>query len=151
MTWLTNKSYNAIFITFMSLIYGGMYLAISDHMEFESILPPMNSANLWFWNRWIEALYGGVLHYLGWGILASTAVILILSFTSRSQKLDEYQGTILTKAVIGAGFLSIILSPLLIIGLLSEPFFAIPLILFAVTLVWCFVLVAYLTFLLIQR
>lgn len=151
MKWLTNKSYNAIFLTFMSLIYGGMYLAISDHMEFESILPPMNSANLWLWNRWIEALYGGVLHYLGWGILTLTAVILILSFTSRSQKLDEYQGTILMKAVIGAGFLSITLSPLLIVGILSQPHLAIPDILFAVTFVWCFVLVAYLAFLLIQR
>lgn len=140
-----------MFLTILSIIYGGMFLVISGHMEFLSILPAANTANLSFWNSWIAALYSGGLGYIGWGILAVTAVILILSFTSRSQKLDEYQGTILTKAVIGAGFLSIILSPLIIIGLLREPLLAIPFILFAVTLVWCFVLVAYLTFLLIQR
>lgn len=147
MTWLTNKRTNSLFIAGLSLIYGTLFLLISGHMEFLSILPKRNSANMGLWNAWLNVLYDGGLTYVGYGIFFLAFLIVLMTFSSRAKKFDEYQGSILTKVIFMAGLVVALFSPLVIVNILSEPHFAVPFILFGLTVLWSFIVVTYLFFL----
>lgn len=147
MTFITNKVTNAVFIALLSLVYGGLFLLISDHMEFISILPPKASANYGFWNTWLAFIYDGGLTIIGYTILGITVAIGGLSFFGSYRKLDEYQSALLLKVIMVSGLITLVSFPLLVINLLSEPLFAIPFTLFFVVVVWLFFQITYLLFL----
>lgn len=151
MTFITNKVTNAVFIALLSLVYGGLFLLISGHMEFLSTLPPKASANYGFWNTWLAFIYDGGLTIIGYTILGITVAIGGLSFFGSYKKLDEYQSSLLLKVIMVSGLITLVSFPLLVINVLSEPLFAIPFTLFFVVVIWLFFQITYLLFLIKLR
>lgn len=147
MTFINNKMTNAVFIALLSLVYGGLFLLISGHMEFLGTLPPKSAANYGFWNNWLAFIYGGGLTIIGYIILGTTLVIVGLSLFGSYRKLDEYQSALLLKVIMVSGLVTLVSFPLLVINLLSEPLFAIPFTLFFVVVIWFFFQITYLLFL----
>ncbi|PJK15933.1 hypothetical protein CQS04_11910 [Chryseomicrobium excrementi] len=151
MTFITNKVTNAVFIALLSLVYGGLFLLISGHMEFLSTLPPKASVNYGFWNTWLTFIYDGGLTIIGYTILGITVAIGGLSFFGSYKKLDEYQSSLLLKVIMVSGLITLVSFPLLVINVLSEPLFAIPFTLFFVVVIWLFFQITYLLFLIKLR
>ena len=147
MIFINNKVTNAVFMALLSLVYGGLFLLISGHMEFLGTLPPKSSANYGFWNNWLAFIYGGGLTIIGYIILGTTLVIVGLSLFGSCRKLDEYQSALLLKVIMVSGLVTLVSFPLLVINLLSEPLFAIPFTLFFVVVIWFFFQITYLLFL----
>lgn len=147
MTFINNKMMNPVFIALLSLVYGGLFLLISGHMEFLGTLPPKSSANYGFWNNWLAFIYEGGLTIIGYTILGITLVIVGLSIFGSYRKLDEYQSALLLKVIMVSGLITLVSFPLLVINVLSEPSFAIPFTLFFVVVIWLFFQITYLLFL----
>lgn len=65
------------------------------------------------------------MKYVGYAIIGLTLIILIIMTVKRTKEYDEYQRSILSKSLIIAGVLSILMVPVIMILLLSDPSYAI--------------------------
>ena len=65
------------------------------------------------------------MRYIGYAIIILTLIIILLILFKRTKKYDEYQLSMLTKSLIIAGVLSILMIPVIMILLLSDPSYAI--------------------------
>lgn len=135
-----------IFITFMTAIYSFIFIFTSEHVEFLGLLSNNETLNSAFWNGWSNFIKTGKMKFIGYLIISLTIAILILVILKRTKKYDEYQISMLSKSLIVAGILSILLLPMIMILLLSDPNYSVETILLLSTVQWVSVLVSYLTY-----
>jgi hypothetical protein len=130
----------------MSAIYSFIFIFTSNHIEFLGLLSNNETLNSSFWNGWSYFIKAGNMKFIGYLIISLTIVILIVIIFKRVIKYDEYQVSILSKSLIVAGLLSILLLPIIMILLLSDPNYSVETILLFTTIQWISVLVSYLIY-----
>lgn len=139
MILLKNRLLNSTAVTLISLFYGALFILISEHIEFISIMPK-SSANYAFWDEWREFLLSGNIKYIGIATILIGLIILARAiYTSIKYKrveLDEYEVSLLQKGLGVAGITAILLIPILLILVLSEPQYAVPFALFFAIITW---------------
>ncbi|MEH7379961.1 hypothetical protein V7138_05710 [Bacillus sp. JJ1533] len=146
MSLLKQPIINIIFIGFMSVIYSFIFIFTAGHMEFVSILSPGETLNSAFWNGWSDFLRTGNMRFIGYLIIGLTIAIIVLILIKRTKKYDEYQVSILSKSLLVAGTLSILMIPFMMILLLSDSNYAVETIFLFASLQWVSVLVSYLIY-----
>ena len=132
---------NAILISVVSLFYALVFILISGHMEFERLLKHADTLNSTFWNVWSEFLKQGNMKYIGYNYIVIALVIVILSLV-RKRDYDEYQIGILEKGIVVMGAIMIVLFPIALIMVLSDPSYCIETMMFLVVSHWSIVLIA---------
>ncbi len=124
MKWIKNPRMNVFFISFLSCIYAFIFIITASHMEFNRLFKNTHVLN-GFWRDFAEFIKVGNMKYIGYITLLLVFIIMILSLFKKGVY-DEYQTAILLKGLTIAGFVSIILTPILIISVVSVPQSAIP-------------------------
>jgi len=147
MSLLKQPIINIIFIGFMSFIYSVIFILTASHMEFISILSHGETLNSTFWNGWSNFLGTGNMRFVGYIIIGLTIAIIIFIVIKRRKKYDEYQVSILSKSLLVAGILSILMIPFMMILLLSDSNYAVEIIFLFASVQWVSVLVSYLVYL----
>jgi membrane glycosyltransferase len=142
MNFLKNSIVNAIFIGFMSAIYSFIFIFTSNHIEFLRLLSKGKTLQSDFWNGWSDFIRAGNMRYIGYAIIILTLIILLLMLFKRTKKYDEYQLNMLTKSLIIAGVLSILMIPIIMLLILSDPSYTIETIFLFAVVQWLGVLVA---------
>ena len=142
MNFLKNPVVNAIFIGFMSAIYSFIFIFTSNHIEFLRLLSKGKTLQSDFWNGWSDFIRVGNMRYIGFAIIILTLIILLLMLFKRTKKYDEYQLSMLTKSLIFAGVLSILMIPIIMLLILSDPSYTIETIFLFAVVQWLGVLVA---------
>jgi hypothetical protein len=130
----------------MSFIYSFIFIFTAGHMEFVSTLSHGETLNSAFWNASSNFLRTGNMRYIGYLIIGLTIAIIILILIKRRKKYDEYQVSILSKSLLVAGTLSILMIPLMMILILSDSNYAIEIIFLFASVQWVSVLVSYLIY-----
>ena len=110
-------------------------------MEFERLLKHADTLNSTFWNVWSEFLKQGNMKYIGYTYIVIALVIVILSLV-RKRDYDEYQIGILEKGIVVMGAIMIVLFPIALIMVLSDPSYCIETMMFLVVSHWSIVLIA---------
>lgn len=126
---------NAAVITLISAFYITVFIAISGHVEFLRILDHAVTLNSSFWNGWSDFLKQGHLKYVGYSYIFLTAAIIIPTLMKR-RDYDEYQCRMLEKGLIAAGFVMVLLLPIAMLLILSEPNYCVETITFLVVTHW---------------
>lgn len=139
MMLLKNRLVNSMVVSIISLLYGALFMLISGHVEFISILPK-GRANYDFWEGWCKFLLVGNIKYIGIVTILIGLIILARTILTiikyRRVKLDEYEVSLLQRGLSVAGITAILLIPILLILILSEPQYAVPFALFFVVVTW---------------
>jgi hypothetical protein len=130
----------------MSVIYSFIFIFTAGHMEFVMILSHGETLNSAFWNGWSDFLRTGNMRFIGYLIIGLTITIIVLILIKRRKKYDEYQVSILSKSLLVAGTLSILMIPFMMILLLSDSNYAVETIFLFASLQWVSVLVSYLIY-----
>jgi len=125
MNLLKHPVVNAVFIGLMSALYSFLFIFTSNHIEFQRLLSKSKTLQSEFWNWWSDFIRAGNMRYIGYAIIILTLIIILLILFKRTKKYDEYQLSMLTKSLIIAGVLSILMIPVIMILLLSDPSYAI--------------------------
>ena len=115
---------NAAVTSMISLVYAAIFILTSGHPEFERILTHGTTLNSSFWNVWSIFLRQGNLKYIGYLYLAVAACMIVLSLIRR-RAYDEYQVNIFIKSLIAAGMLLLVLFPVVLLLILSDPNYAV--------------------------
>ena len=132
---------NAVIISIISIFYAAVFVLTSGHLEFERILKHSDTLNSFFWNAWSAFLKQGNMKYIGYAYIILAIVIVMLSLI-RKQDYDEYQTCILEKGIIVMRAVMVILFPIALILVLSEPLYSVETIMFLVVAHWFTVLIA---------
>lgn len=132
---------NAMFISLMSAVYSFLFIFTSNHIEFLRLLSNSDTLQSDFWNGWSDFIKAGNMRYIGYAIIILTLVILLIMFIKPTKKYDEYQRSILSKSLVVAGVLSILIIPIIMIMILSDPNYAIETIFLFAVIQWFVVLV----------
>lgn len=132
---------NAAIISIISFFYAHLFILVSGHMEFERILNHADTLNSSFWNTWSAFLEQGNMKYIGYTYIALAVFIVILSVI-RKGDYDEYQIGILEKGFIVMGAAMVIVFPIALILVLSDPLYSIETLMFLVVIHWSVVLIA---------
>lgn len=133
---------NAVFVGLISAIYSFVFIFTSKHVEFSRMLSKSKTLQSYFWNEWSGFIRVGNMKYIAYIIIGLTLTILMLSITKRIKKYDEYQVSILSKSLIIAGLLSIIMLPIMLVMLLSDSNYTIETIFLFAVIQWCGALIA---------
>jgi hypothetical protein len=133
---------NAVFVGFMSAIYSFLFIFTSNHIEFLRLLSKSKTLQSDFWNGWSDFIKAGNMKYIGYIMIGLTLIILLLMVFKRVKNYDEYQISILSRSLIVAGILSIIMLPIIMIILLSDPNYAIETVFLFAVIQWGGVLIA---------
>jgi len=145
---LKNSVVNAIFIGLISAVYSFLFIFISNHIEFLSLLSQSKTLNSKFWNGWSNFIRAGNMKYIGYLIISLTIIIFLLIFLGDRKKYDEYQISILSKSLVLGAILSIIFMPIIMVMFLSDPNYSIETVALLAAGQWLSVLVSYLLYLL---
>ncbi|WP_096269655.1 hypothetical protein [Paucisalibacillus globulus] len=137
---------NIVFISLLSIFYSFIYIFTAGHMEFVSLLSHARTLNSTLWNGWSDFIATGNMRFLGYIIIALTIVIIVIIIMKRKKKYDEYQVSILAKSLIVTGILSILMIPILMLLLLSDPNYTLETIFLFATVQWLSLLVSYLLY-----
>ena len=132
---------NAAIISIISIFYALVLILTSGHMEFERILNHANTLNSVFWNEWSAFLKQGNMKYIGYTYIVLAIAIVVLSFV-RKQDYDEYQTGILEKGVIIMGAVMVLLFPVALMLVLSDPLYSIETLMLLVVVHWSTILIA---------
>jgi len=143
---LKHSMINAVFVGLMSFIYSFLFIFTSNHIEFFRLNSKCKTIQSAFWNGWSDFIIRGNMKFIGYVIISLTLIILLIIFLKRRKEYDEYQISILTRSLIVAGVLSIIMIPIIIIQLLSDPNYTIETIFFFAVVQWFGVLITDLIF-----
>lgn len=138
---LRKPQINAAVIAVISAFYAAMFALISGHVEFDRMLDHANTLDYAFWNAWTVFLKQGNLKYIGYAYIAVTIVIGIISFAKR-RSYDEYQASILGKGIMVMGIALVVLFPIALLLVLSDPQYAIETVMLLVVVHWSIVLIA---------
>lgn len=141
MRLIRNPYINAIVVSAISLIYAIIFILTSNHLEFERMLNHGQTLNSVFWNGWSAFLRQGNLKYVGYIYIAIIIFIIILSVL-RKKSYDEYQVGILTTSFVATGFLLLLLFPVALLLVLSDPNYAIEAVLLLIVAHWSVFLIA---------
>jgi len=141
---------NTIFISFMSAIYSFIFIFTSDHIEFLRILSKTKLASD-FWNGWSNFIRAGNLKYIGYLIIGLTVLIVLSVIFNPQKKYDEYQVSVLSKSFIVAGIIAILIVPVMMVLLLSDPSYKVEIILLFAVIEWLSVLITNLIFIIKYR
>jgi len=133
---------NAVFIGLMSVVYSFLFIFTSNNIEFLRLMSKSKTLQSHFWNWWSDFIKAGNMKYIGFTIISLTLTILLLMLFKRTKRYDEYQISILSRSLIVAGIISIILIPVIMVMLLSDPNYTIETIFFFATIQWLSVLIA---------
>lgn len=93
-----------------------------------------------FWNSWSEFIKAGHMKYIGYVIIALTIIILFLIIFKGTKRYDEFQTNILTKILVFAGTISIIMMPMVMFMLLNDRNYTVEIIFLFATVQWIGVL-----------
>ncbi len=126
---------NAIAITLISAFYIAVFIITSGHVEFERMLNHAATLNSSFWNSWSDFLKQGHLKYVGYSYIFLTAAIVIPTLIKR-RDYDEYQCRMLEKGLIASGIVMVLLFPIAMISILSDPNYCVETITFLVVAHW---------------
>ena len=143
MKYLNKSIGNAAFIGVMSAIYSFIFIFTSNHIEFLRLLSNTNTLQSDFWNGWAAFIRGGNMKYIGYAIIILTLIILISVLSKARKRYDEYQISILSKCLIVVGLLTILMIPIFMIQILSDPSYAIETIFLFGVVQWVSVLIMY--------
>jgi hypothetical protein len=132
----------------MSAIYSFLFIFTSNHIEFLGLLSKPETLNSPFWNEWSEFIRAGNMKYIGYLIILLTIIIFVLALFKKTKNFDEYQISILSKSLIVAGLLSILMIPIIMILILSDTNYTIATMFLFVTIQWVSVLIVYLIYIL---
>lgn len=127
---------SGIFISFISAIYSFLFIFTSGHIEFLRLLPESKTLQSDFWNGWSDFIRAGNMKYIGYIIIVLTLTILLLMLFKRTKKYDEYQISILSRSLMVAGVLSIMIIPVVMVLLLSDPNYAVETIFLFAVIQW---------------
>ena len=122
-------------------MYAIIFILTSNHLEFERMLNHGQTLNSVFWNGWSAFLRQGNLKYVGYIYIAIIIFIIILSVL-RKKSYDEYQVGILTTSFVATGFLLLLLFPVALLLVLSDPNYAIEAVLLLIVAHWSVFLIA---------
>lgn len=131
---------SAAIIAIISVFYAVIFVIISQHIEFMRILEKKTTLNPMFWNIWSDFLKQGNLKYIGYVYFVSAFFIVIQSFI-RKQDYDEYQVGILEKGFIVMGAIMVLLMPVMMILILSDPNYSVEAVMFLVVVHWSVTLI----------
>lgn len=132
---------NAAIVSVVSAFYALVFILISGHREFERMLNHADTLNSTFWNGWSAFLKQGNMKYIGYAYVALALAIIVISFV-RKKDYDEYQTGILEKGIIVTGAAMVVLFPIALILVLSDPSYCIETMMFLVVAHWFIVLIA---------
>jgi len=131
---------NAALITLISVFYAVVFTVVSGHVEFERILDHATTLNSRFWNIWSTFLKQGQLKYVGYLYVVLIAAIVILTLRKR-RDYDEYQCRMLEKGLIASGVVIVLLFPVALLLILSDPNYCVETITLLVVAHWLVCLV----------
>lgn len=132
---------NAAITSIVSIFYAFIFILTSGHMEFERVLKHIDTLNSPLWNIWSAFLKQGNMKYIGYAYIVLAGVIAILSFI-RKRDYDEYQIGILEKVFIAMGATMVLVFPLTLVLVLSDPLYSVETLMFLVVIHWSVVLIA---------
>ena len=138
---MKNPYINAAVTFVISLAYATVFILTSGHIEFERILNHSQTLNRAFWNNWSIFLLQGNLKYIGYAYIAAATGIVILSII-RKKDYDEYQTGILTTSFVVMGVILLLLFPAALFLVLSNPNYAVEMLMFLIVAHWSVFLVA---------
>lgn len=138
---MKNPYINAAVTSVISLAYATVFILTSGHIEFERILNHSQTLNSAFWNNWSIFLLHGNLKYIGYVYIAAAISILILSII-REKNYDEYQVGILTTSFAAMGVILLLLFPATLLLVLSDPNYAVEMLMFLIVVHWSVFLIA---------
>lgn len=132
---IKNPYINAAVTSVISLAYAAVFILTSGHIEFERILNHSQTLNSAFWNNWSMFLLQGNLKYIGYIYIAVAITIIILSII-RKKNYDEYQVGILTTSFVAMGVILLLLFPVALLLVLSDPNYAVEMLMFLIVTHW---------------
>ena len=135
MKLMKNPYINSAIIAIISIFYAIVFIITSNHIEFYSILNHSQTLNSAFWNGWSVFLQQGNLKYIGYVYIVVAFCILVLSFV-RKKNYDEYQVGILITSFIATGIVLLLLFPITLLLIMSDPNYAVETLLFLVVAHW---------------
>lgn len=135
MKLMKNPYINAAVIAIISIFYTAIFIITSGHIEFQSILNHSQTLNSTFWNSWSAFLQQGNLKYIGYVYIVVAVCILVLSFI-RKKSYDEYQVGILTTSFIATGIVLLLMFPVALLLVMSDPNYAVETLMFLVVVHW---------------
>jgi len=138
---LRNPLTNAVIVSTVSIFYALVFILTSGHMEFVRILNHSATLSSSFWNGWSAFLKQGHMKYFGYAYIAVTLAIVIVSIIRR-RDYDEYQSGIFEKGVMVMGAAMVLLFPIALLLILSDPLYDIEVMMFLVAAHWSIVLIA---------
>lgn len=130
----------------MSAIYSFLFIFTSNHMEFTGLLPKTETLQSPFWNAWSDFIKVGNMKYIGYVIIVISIIIFVVAFLKKPKRLGEYERSTLSKGLIIAGVLSILMLPVLMVLILSDPNYTIAVMFLFATIQWGSILVTYLIY-----
>jgi len=89
-----------------------------------------------------DFIKAGNMKFIGYTIISLTIIILLLILFKKTKRYDEYQISILSRSLIVAGILSIIMIPIIMVMFLSDPNYTIETIFLFAIIQWGSVLIA---------
>lgn len=131
---------NALFVSVLSAFYAFLFIFISDHMEFQSMVHLKRTLQIPFINAFTGFIMGGNMKYVGYAIIVIAAVILVITLLRR-KKYDEYQKSIQARCALAVGILTIVMVPLLLLFILTDPNYSIEFIFLFIIIHWFCVLI----------
>lgn len=146
MNLLKNPVVNAVSIGFMSTIYSFIFIFTSNHIEFLGLLSKGKTLQSEFWQGWSDFIIAGNMKYIGYVIIILSFIIVLLMFLKGIKKYDEYQLSMLNKSLITAGVLAILMIPIIMILIISDPSYTIETIFLFAVVQWLGVLAANLVY-----
>ncbi|WP_246941452.1 hypothetical protein [Bacillus pinisoli] len=134
------------FIGFMSAIYSFIFIFTAGHMEFVSLLSHGETLNSTLWNGWSDFIKAGNMKTIGYVIIGLTVLIIFITILKRRKEYDEFQVSILSKSLLVAGTLSILMIPFIMVLLLSDSNYGVEIMFLFATVQWVSVLCTYLIY-----
>ena len=131
---------NAVIVSTVSAFYAFVFILISGHLKFDRILNHGKTLNSAFWNGWSAFIKQGNLKYIGYAYLVLALAVVIVSLIQK-RDYDEYQISILGKGIIAMGAAMVLLLPIVLVLVLSDPSYCVETLLFLVVAHWSTVLV----------
>mgnify|MGYP000498300104 CR=1 FL=1 len=129
-----------MFIALLSVLNAFLFIFTSTHIEFNRLLTHGETLQSDFWNSWSSFIINGNMKYIGY-VFLFTALIIILLTLFKKRKYDEYQVNVLGRCIMLAGLVTLLLLPIALIIILSDPNYAVATILFLLTAQWTSVLI----------
>lgn len=137
---LKRPQYNAIFIAILTAFYSFLFLFIADHAEFLGMVHPKTTLQWSFINRFTDFLVSGDLKYFGYAFILTAAAIVVVTLL-RHKKYDEYQRGVLAKCTLAVGILTVLMVPVLLLCILSDPNYSLEFIFLFIIVHWSGVLI----------